>query len=585
MKVLISRPDKIGDVILALHGVKQLKRLRPDWEIWIHGAPYTSELLHLIRFIDGVITDERQLKQLTFDIVVDLMAKPGTALSYARSNVKMRIGNSARWFRFVYHRRAYIRRSKALMNEAEYNWQLIRLVSNDLQYTNLSCALDAEDLHETPSVPAGKDRIVLMPGLTASALGWPVSKWTECAQILLDEGRKVLFLLGPAEQSMRSDFQEFVDENSGCSLYCASTLSSVMGIFCEATAYCGPSTGLTHLAGVFGLPGVALYPENPSMHPRRWAPFRSRMNIISLSRSFTPADVAHSLLTGEVRKDINPLHRLPLTGFVVCKDEEKNIDRCLESLSFCDEILVVDSGSTDRTLEIAKKYTDRILFREWSGHSDQKRFALQHCSHTWALNIDADEEVSMELKGQILRFLQVEVNDSDCAGFEICRLVYFLDRWWDKGGWHPEHRLRFFDRSRTTWGGVDPHEKAIVSGKTKKMPGFIYHYTYEDFSHQLRSLNNHSSLSAKCLYAEGKRAHVWNFFLNPAFRFFKFYILKKGYKEGLPGLLVASTEGIYTFLKYIKLWELSKINQPPENVSGKPSEAAGESYRKPETVA
>ena len=111
------------------------------------------------------------------------------------------------------------------------------------------------------------------------------------------------------------------------------------------------------------------------------------------------------------------------------------------------------------------------------------------------------------------------------------------------------------------WGGVDPHEKAIVEGKIKKIKKPIYHYTYKDFDHQIECLNKHSTLSAKCYFKEGKKPKLINIFVNPISRFFKFYILKKGYREGMPGLIVAILESYYTFNKYIKLWELEKRNK------------------------
>jgi len=220
---------------------------------------------------------------------------------------------------------------------------------------------------------------------------------------------------------------------------------------------------------------------------------------------------------------------------------------------------VVDSGSTDSTVDICREYTDRIFYRKWNGHSQQKQFALEQCHGEWVINIDADEEVSTELKSQILRILALPPKiRNEIKGYEVCRMVFFLGRWWDHGGWYPEYRMRFFQRRYARWGGVNPHEKALVQGRTKRIKGVIYHYTYSGIPHQIECLNRHSSNSAKYLYLSGKRTCFANILLNPAFRFFKFYALKRGYREGRIGFIVGCIEACYTFLKYVKLWEMQR---------------------------
>lgn len=245
---------------------------------------------------------------------------------------------------------------------------------------------------------------------------------------------------------------------------------------------------------------------------------------------------------------------LTISAFLVCCNEELNIRRCLESLTWCDEIVVIDSGSTDRTLAIAREYTDRIFHRDWNGFVAQKRFGLEQCRGRWVLNVDADEEVSPELRSAI----QLIVNDPapGATGYELLRVVYFLGRWWRKGGWYPEYRLRLALRENTTWGGRDPHEHAVVSGRVDRLHAELRHYTYTDLQDQIRALNSHSSAAAKSLFDDGERSSWVRMFLNPIARVLKFYVLRKGYREGLAGFVVALLEGWYVFLKYAKLWEL-----------------------------
>ncbi len=214
----------------------------------------------------------------------------------------------------------------------------------------------------------------------------------------------------------------------------------------------------------------------------------------------------------------------------------------------------MDSGSTDRTLEICREYTTKVVHRPWSGFVEQKRFALGLCTSDWVLNIDADEEVSVELQQEILETLSLTRNE--IAGYELSRVVFYLGKWWRKGGWYPEHRLRLLLRSVTSWGGEDPHEKAIVAGQTARLRNELRHFTYQDISDQIRSLNSHSSAAARSLHRKGERFLVPRMFINPLMRFLKFYLLRKGYREGLRGLMVAVLEGYYVFLKYAKAIEL-----------------------------
>lgn len=245
-----------------------------------------------------------------------------------------------------------------------------------------------------------------------------------------------------------------------------------------------------------------------------------------------------------------------LSVFVICCNEEKYIQRCLESISFASEIIVVDSGSTDRTVAICKKYTDKVLFKAWSGFVAQKSFAFEQCSNEWVLNIDADEVVSEELKNKILAI--ISNSETTANGFEISRIVHYMGKFWTKGGWYPEYRLRLVKKKFTTWGGLDPHEKAITTGKIERIEAPLYHYTYTSLSDQVISLNNHSSIAAESLFKKGKDCSLLEIFTRPLARFCKFYVSKKGFLEGQSGLIVAVMETLYTFLKYAKLWELNR---------------------------
>ena len=255
------------------------------------------------------------------------------------------------------------------------------------------------------------------------------------------------------------------------------------------------------------------------------------------------------------------MSKATVSAFIVACNEEANIERCLRSVSWCDEIVVIDSGSKDRTLDICHQHNARVIERPWPGFVEQKRFGLSQCTGDWVLNIDADEEVSAGLRAELEAIAAQPVSDEGVRGYELPRMVFHLGQWWDKGGWWPEYRLRFCLRSKTSWGGSDPHEKALVDGPTKRLAGCLNHYTYADLADQVRSINRLSSSGAQTMFLRGRSAGLPALVLHPFGRFFKFFILKRGFLEGFPGFIVAVMEAFAAFIKYAKLWELQRNSE------------------------
>ena len=237
---------------------------------------------------------------------------------------------------------------------------------------------------------------------------------------------------------------------------------------------------------------------------------------------------------------------------IVCFNEEANIRRCLESVKWCDEIVVVDSFSTDHTVQICEQYTSRVIQRAWHGYVEQKRFALAQTEHEWVLNIDADEEVSPDLQQEILGVLHR--NDPAVDGFYIPRLVSYLGRWWWRG-WYPGYRLRLFRKTKVHWGGTNPHEKALLRGQADHLRSNIYHYTYADITDHLRTINSLTDIAAHELAQRGKRTCLSDILFRPLWRFIRFYLLNGCIRDGKAGFFVSVTSAFYTFLKYAKLWE------------------------------
>lgn len=266
-----------------------------------------------------------------------------------------------------------------------------------------------------------------------------------------------------------------------------------------------------------------------------------------------------------------------LSAIIVCFNEEDNIGDCLESLRWCDEIIVVDSFSTDRTVEICRQYTDRVIQREWRGYQDQKAFAHSQATGDWVLVLDSDERASAELKEEIQQALSRDRNHYD--GYAMPRLVFYLGRWWRRGGWYPDYKVRLFRRDRASWGGAEPHDKIIVEGKVRRLRSPIYHFSYRDMDDHVQRINRFTTLSSRELKRAGGRWRLIAALARPAARFFHSYVLERGFLEGFAGFYVALTAAVYVFLKYAKLWELElEENSKRDRGTGQPT-AKGLTHR------
>ncbi len=243
-----------------------------------------------------------------------------------------------------------------------------------------------------------------------------------------------------------------------------------------------------------------------------------------------------------------------VSAIVVCFNEEQNIGACLDSLRWCDEIVVVDSFSTDRTPEICRRYTDRFLQRAWAGYRDQKAFAHSQATKAWVLLVDSDERVTAELRDEIINALASD--GGQYSGYAVPRLVHYLGRWWWRGGWYPDYDVRLFRRDRATWGGSDPHEKILVDGRVRRLGHPLHHYSYRNIEDHVQRINHFTSISSVELKNAGGHWRWSDALLRPAVRFFRSYVLKRGFMEGFAGFYVALTASVYVFLKYAKLWEL-----------------------------
>lgn len=243
-----------------------------------------------------------------------------------------------------------------------------------------------------------------------------------------------------------------------------------------------------------------------------------------------------------------------LSVCIICHNEEENIKQCLESLYWVRDIVVVDSMSTDRTVEIARRYTDRVFQREWPGYADQKNFALSKAKEGWVLSLDADEAVSLDLQNEIAGIIEGE---KALHGYRIPRRSFYQGRWINHSGYYPDRQLRLFRRHRGRWVGGRVHERMAVEGSVGDLKNDILHYPYGGgITGQLKTINSFSTLLAKDMFDRGKRFHLFLLFTRPFFKFLEVYLLKRGLLDGLPGLIIAISDAYAMFVRFVKLREI-----------------------------
>jgi (heptosyl)LPS beta-1,4-glucosyltransferase len=235
-------------------------------------------------------------------------------------------------------------------------------------------------------------------------------------------------------------------------------------------------------------------------------------------------------------------------------NEERNIERCLESVRWADEIVVVDSFSTDRTLELARRYTDRVYQHEYPGSSRQVQRGVDEAAGEWVLVIDADEEITPGLAAEIQSMLSA---GSDCAGYELLRKPSAFGKWIEHGGWYPDYQFRLFRKDRYRAEHQEVHGGFTTDGKKGRMHGLMYHHTYPTIFAYVAKMNDYTSLQVSNKLAAHPDIIVrWpKLLLSPLSHFLRMFFSKKGYKDGFHGFVLALLDATYTFLLYAKIWE------------------------------
>lgn len=256
-----------------------------------------------------------------------------------------------------------------------------------------------------------------------------------------------------------------------------------------------------------------------------------------------------------------------LSVTVITRNESADIGAALESVRWADEIVVVDSDSTDTTVAIATRFTDRVVVRPWPGYIDQKNFAASLASHDWILSLDADERVTPDLADEI----RTALRDPAHAAYRMKRVTWHLGRWLRTTDWYPDYQLRLYDRRSAQWTGQYVHETVTVRGSIGDLAGEIQHLAYRDVSDHLDTIDRYTTLAARQMKESGGRAGLVQIAGHPPLAFLRNYVARGGIRDGIPGFIVSVMNAYYVFLKFAKLWELHKALRSPRNDSKTPN--------------
>lgn len=251
---------------------------------------------------------------------------------------------------------------------------------------------------------------------------------------------------------------------------------------------------------------------------------------------------------------------LPLSAVIITYNEQKNIARCIDSLQgIADDIVVVDSFSTDETEEICKTKGVRFIQHSFEGHIEQKNWAITQAKFPHVLSLDADEALDEILKKSIAEIK----NNWQCDGYYMNRLTNYCGKWIYHGGWYPDKKLRLWDIRKGKWGGENPHDKYELFAGDKKagyLKGNILHYSFYSIEQHQQQVNYFTDIASKALYKKGKRATPFHFLFNPFIKFIRDYFFKLGFLDGYYGFVVSKISAKATYLKYAKLKKLGNKN-------------------------
>lgn len=259
------------------------------------------------------------------------------------------------------------------------------------------------------------------------------------------------------------------------------------------------------------------------------------------------------------------MEKLPITCVVITKNEEAQIEECLKSARVCDELIVLDDESTDKTRDIASRIADKVVVRRTDVEGRHRNYGYSLARNKWVLSLDADERMQAGLIEELRQLFKGDIKD---AAFSIPIKTFIGEYWIRHGGWYPASKVRLFDKDKFKYEEVEVHPRVFIDGSCGHLKGDIVHYSYRDFHDFFASLNNQTTLEAKKWFNERRKIGFLKMTRKFCDRFLKSYFLKKGYKDGLIGFVVAYGNSLYQFMSYVKYWFMlqeEKVKGEKEN--------------------
>lgn len=245
---------------------------------------------------------------------------------------------------------------------------------------------------------------------------------------------------------------------------------------------------------------------------------------------------------------------LKISATIITLNEEKNLPRSLSSLGCCDDIVVVDSGSNDKTVTIAREYGVRVIERPFNSYADQKNFAARVAENDWILSLDADEVLSEELATELSVLKRVGPR---ADAYSVPRLAQYMNKWIRHSGWYPDRKIRLYNRSKARWVGEYVHEAVNVRGKIGALKGDLLHFTCQSFSQHMVRIDHYTTLAADEMISKGQRVGFIRLLILPLWTFFRTYVLQRGFLDGTEGWIIARMAAFYVFAKYVKVRTIS----------------------------
>ena len=251
---------------------------------------------------------------------------------------------------------------------------------------------------------------------------------------------------------------------------------------------------------------------------------------------------------------------MSIAAVVITKNEERNIADCLGTLTWVDDIIVVDAESTDRTVELARSFTPRVFVRPWPGYGPQKNFGIDQAQAEWILIVDADERVPNSLRDEIVS-IQRTNPDPETAGYEIPRRNFFYGKWIENGGLYPDYQLRLFKKRAGRYDDVLLHENFRLEGRMSRLKEPFDHHSMPTIAHHVKKMIHYTSLGAREKLKKVLHIGAWAIGTHHLGTILKTFVVRRGYRDGLHGVIVAMFAGLHTFVKYAKAWERLNVKR------------------------